>query len=431
MCDFIKLNSYYLRCEVNSKTFLWMLLPFLFSCKKKSSVEIDISPPTGTRTELTIDSLYLYAKEIYLWNESLPSYSSFAPRDRYSLITSEINALNEEIFDITQFKINEKTKMPYEFTNYGLPKYSYIEKEVKGVSKSIASSVETLNSNKIVIARYNNISYIALHSFPKLNDIKSDFDDVFLQISSYNSDIIVVDLRYNNGGYVETVEYLANLIAPSKLNGKLMYSESFNQMLQSRNAKILRNQPYLDNNGNTVIINGRKATMADVDYSEKGNTYFFKKQGNLESVKNIYFITSGKTASASELLISLFKPYFNVKLVGEKTYGKPVGFFPIHIDKYSFYLSSFLIKNAVGWFDYFDNMQPHIKVTLPSNPNLGHPEEPCLKSIISDVNGTSKITSAKDKIIKQVFENKQQTTEEMGSNGVLIENRLRLKEFNR
>ncbi|WP_262506178.1 S41 family peptidase [Sphingobacterium spiritivorum] len=130
----------------------------------------------------------------------------------------------------------------------------------------------------------------------------------------------MLDLRYNKGGYIETTEYLANLIAPSRLNGKIMYTEQFNNLLISGHAKILKHQPYLDHNGNYVKINGRQATMADVDFSEKGNTYQFSKKGKLESIKNIYFITSQSTASASELLISLFKPYFNVKTVGQKTF---------------------------------------------------------------------------------------------------------------
>lgn len=414
--------------NLNFGTLYTVLIIFLlFSCKKTSLEDNNVSPKTGTRKELTIDSLYLYAKEIYLWNEALPEYSTFLPRDRYSNIKAENEAIKKELFDITQLKVNKTTNIPYEFTRYGYPKYSFFEEKTTRASKLNVYSKATNIGNEIVVARVNDISYLAIHSFPELNNIKSDLDEAFLKIASYNLTTIVVDLRYNNGGYIETAEYLANLIAPSVHNGKLMYSESFNQTLQFRNAKILKNQPYLDNNGDIVIINGRKATMADVDYSEKGNSYFFNKKGNLESVKNIYFITSSITASASEMLISLFKPYFNIKLVGEKTYGKPIGFFPIHIDKYSFYLSSFLIKNANGWSDYYSGMDPDIRVELSTNPNLGDPNEACLKSIILDVYGNSKLAKTSQHIPNREILKMRNLSTQLNKNTFLTENRLKLK----
>lgn len=400
------------------------LLPILFSCEKNKWEDEPVSPKTGTRTELTIDSLYLYAKEVYLWNDVLPNYSSFDPRNKYNNITPEDNALKKELFDIAQFKINESTKLPYEFTNYGSPKYSYLEETSKENLKATSNNKKVNNIN---VSHIHKLSYLAIHSFPQLNSIKADLDETFSEISAQNPSTLVIDLRYNSGGYIETAEYLANLMAPTYLNGKVIYSESFNQTLQSGNAKILKNQPYLDNNGNYVTISGRQATMADVDYSEKGNTYFFKKQGTLESVKNIYFIISGTTASASELLISSFKPYFNVKLVGQKTYGKPVGFFAINIDKYSIYMSSFLIKNATGWSDYFNGMDPHITVALPANPNLGDPEEPCLKSIISDLATSSKTKKVANKLLKEHFNRDNNNFLILKDKGLLLENRLRLK----
>ncbi|AIM38681.1 hypothetical protein KO02_19745 [Sphingobacterium sp. ML3W] len=398
----------------------------LFSCKKHPLEDTPVSPETGTRMELTIDSLYLYAKEIYLWNEALPSYATFTPRDKYKNITPEINALRKELFDISQFKINDNTNLPYEFSYYGSPKYSSIFEQTKVNLKANLSSSRKTSNNDLTIIQINNISYLAIHEFPQLREIKSDLDEIFSEISIQSPNTIVIDLRYNQGGYIETVEYLANLIASSKLKGKVMYTESYNPTLQSGKAKILKHQPYTDSNGNSVIINGRQANMADVDYSEKGNTYYFDKKNNLESVKNIYFITSGTTASASELLISLFKPYYDVKLVGQKTFGKPVGFFAVNIDKYVTYMSSFLIKNANGWSNYFDGMQPNIEVELSSNPNLGDPNEECLKSIILDVNGDLNMPLKSETVFRKSPSSKHKYNE-IGNKGMSLENRLKLK----
>ncbi|MGE8431511.1 S41 family peptidase [Chryseobacterium joostei] len=364
-----------------------ILLVILWACKKEPKVDENNSPKTGSRTELTIDSLFLYAKEVYLWNDILPSYGTFSPREKYTHIVPEIKALNTELFDISQLKVNEKTQLPFEY-NSGFPRYSYLQRKSDQTSKADAIALSNLKKNDIIFSSVDKISYFAIHSFPPLNVIKSDLDRIFINIAELRPKYLVVDLRYNKGGYIETAEYIANLIAPSRLNGKMMYSEKYNNTLASGEAKILKNQPYLDNAGNYVKIGGRQATLADADFSEKGNTYNFKKKGKLEGIENIYFITSGSTASASELLISVFKPYLNVKLVGKKTYGKPVGYFAINIDKYSIYMSSFLLKNADGWFDYFEGIEPNIVVNLLDNPKFGHPDEAGFKSVIQEINGS-------------------------------------------
>lgn len=401
------------------------LLILFFGCKKEPKEDEITSPITGSRTEFTLDSLYLYAKEIYLWNDALPSYTAFSPREKYAHITSEINAVNIELFDLSQFKINEQTKLPYEYRGLTSPKYSYVETNYEQNAKAMIPASAVQNSG-IIVNHIDDVTYLYVPSFPQLNTLRADLDNIFIDIAKQNPRTMVIDLRYNKGGYIETAEYLANLIASSRLNGKIMYVESFNNTLSAGKTKILKHQPYLDINGNYVKINGRQATMADIDFSEKGNTYYFNKKGQLESVENIYFITSRSTASASELLISLFKPYYNTKLVGQKTFGKPVGFFPIEIDKYSIYLSSFLLKNATGWFDYFDGMEPNIPVDLSISPNLGDPEEVGLKSILRDIGGNK--TSLLATNHKQSTGGSQQHSKKPISNQEipLIEKRLKL-----
>ncbi len=70
------------------------------STKKQDPKPIDTSKQTVPPTTLDLikDSIFLYAKEDYLWNTSLPTYATFNPRsftggDEITALTNEVNAI--------------------------------------------------------------------------------------------------------------------------------------------------------------------------------------------------------------------------------------------------------------------------------------------------------------------------------------------------
>jgi len=363
----------------------------LSSCQKGEEVSPEeeiISPTTGTRKEFTLDSILIYARQVYLWQQGLPSYADFNPRSRYGSISPELTAYKTELYDISQMNINPQTGTPYESPVYaGNPKYSFMEETSHTITDPLAlvvgGSTDAILKASVLDVGNKTLAYLALGSFPELSSCQDELDQAFSTFAQAEASAIAIDLRSNGGGYVKTAEYVANLLIPSRLNGKVMYTEVFNEQMQDGKATILQHQLYQDALGNTVEYQGRLATLADVDFSMAANTSYFHKKGALEAIQDVYFIVSGNTASASELLISSLKPYMNVKLVGEKTYGKPVGFFNILIDTYSFYFSSFIIQNADGWSDYLNGMEPDVSIALPANATLGDPEEPGLKGVAS------------------------------------------------
>jgi len=129
------------------------------------------------------------------------------------------------------------------------------------------------------------------------------------------------------------------------------------------------------------------------------------------------------TASASEMLINSLKPYFNVKLIGEQTYGKPVGSFGIKIDRMVLSAVSFQIKNAKDEGDYFSGMPVEIAAT---DEQLGNESELIFANSLSLINKqqakVAKTAVARVKSIVNLSSNKVGFTKPE-----MIKERLRLK----
>jgi carboxyl-terminal processing protease len=195
------------------------------------------------------------------------------------------------------------------------------------------------------------IGYLVFNSFTSGANATPKLDAAFNYFQSQGVNELVVDLRYNGGGYTSTAEYLDNLIVPAGKTGTAMYSYHFNDILQNRKAVLLANQVRRDDQ------TGELYNLAQFDYSVATNTVKFAKKGAL-NINRVFFIVTGASASASELTINNLKPHMDVQLIGNTTYGKPVGFFDIKINKYELYVPQFETKNSAGQGGYYTGMTP-------------------------------------------------------------------------
>jgi C-terminal processing protease CtpA/Prc len=192
------------------------------------------------------------------------------------------------------------------------------------------------------------IGYMVINSFlGDTSQLATAFQNTISYFNSQNVTDIVVDLRYNGGGYVSAQQNLANYLAPAAANNSLMMKETFNDKHQSYNSSL-----------------------------------YFKKKGLL-SPNHILFIVSEFTASASELLINNLKPYMTVKLIGPgNTDGKPVGFFPIADGDWYVFPVSFRSTNSAGNGEYFNGFTPDAITADGLTKNWGDISESCLAEAI-------------------------------------------------
>ena len=132
--------------------------------------------------------------------------------------------------------------------------------------------------------------------------------EAFRTFRSAEIDDLVLDLRYNSGGYVQTEEVLASLLVPVKEieAGSVFSREVFNSRLAAElGDECSRFQT-------NFLIMGTIMTILTTD-------------GANPDLPRLYVLTSGSSASASECLVCGLKPYMEVTLIGERTAGKYCG----------------------------------------------------------------------------------------------------------
>lgn len=185
------------------------------------------------------------------------------------------------------------------------------------------------------------VGYLVFSTFTSPDNAKAPLNAAFDYFITQNITDLIVDLRYNGGGYVETAEYLDNLIVPAAKTGTTMYTAFYSDKLQADNYPLLF----------------AKFAINKGDFLPANNTVLFAKQKGL-AINRVIFIVGSGTASASELTINNLRPHLDVRLVGGTTYGKPVGFFGIPMGGYDLYVPEFETKNSATQGGYYAGMTP-------------------------------------------------------------------------
>ena len=161
------------------------------------------------------------------------------------------------------------------------------------------------------------VGYMELATFISTAD--AAMDAVFADFRAQGVNDIILDLRYNGGGLVSTSELLGDFLG-GDVAENLVYSKTvFNE---------LRAPAY-----NTVE--------------------FFERRGNSASLVRLVVIASGRTASASELVINGMDPHVEVVIVGTDTFGKPVGQVGLDFCEKILRPTAFQTLNANDFGDYF------------------------------------------------------------------------------
>lgn len=159
---------------------------------------------------------------------------------------------------------------------------------------------------------------------------------------------LVLDLRYNGGGLVDVAVHLSSLVGGALTAG----------------------QPFA-----TFAHNDRNAYRNET-------LRFAEASPASPSLSRLIVITSRSSASASELVINGLRPFMPVVLIGDATYGKPVGQYLIEFCSKVLAPVSFSLENASGEANYFDGFAPTCVAGDGIDRELGDPEEASLAEAV-------------------------------------------------
>ena len=150
-----------------------------------------------------------------------------------------------------------------------------------------------------------NIGYLVFNAFKA--DYNDELNAAFAQMKADGINELVLDLRYNGGGSLETAVALAGMINGNYSGSPYVFLD-FNNKHNSEDGF-----DYLSNQMNTYsLVN---------NIPEKSGTETI----NSLNLTKVYVLVNFQTASASELTVQCLKKYVNVVTIGYDTVGKFVG----------------------------------------------------------------------------------------------------------
>jgi carboxyl-terminal processing protease len=152
---------------------------------------------------------------------------------------------------------------------------------------------------KVITSGAHKIGYLMYNGF--YSSFDGQLNDAIGQLKNEGITELVLDLRYNGGGSVRTATYLASMIT-GQFTNELFTKEHWNDNLQKQ----------FEDNNPELLVNNFYDALAD------------ETPINHLKLDKLYVITTGSTASASELIINGLNPYITVKTIGTKTVGKYV-----------------------------------------------------------------------------------------------------------
>jgi C-terminal processing protease CtpA/Prc len=207
-------------------------------------------------------------------------------------------------------------------------------------------TIPTVSLTRVYKVDGRRVGYIFFRNF--VEPSYEALDNAFAELAAAGVDDLVLDLRYNGGGLVNVAQHLASHIGGARTDGQV-FAEYFHNDRNTFRNHIIRFEP---------------------------------KEPRL-ALDRLIVVTTGASASASELVINALRPFMPVTVIGGRTYGKPVGQYGIGFCDKLLAAVAFALRNADGHGDFFEGFPPDCPAPDDAGHQLGDPDEGSLKEALT------------------------------------------------
>jgi carboxyl-terminal processing protease len=204
-----------------------------------------------------------------------------------------------------------------------------------------AVTIPTVSVLRLYDADGRKVAYLNFRNF--VQPSFAALDTAFAQLREAGANELVLDLRYNGGGLVAVAQRLASLIGGTRTQDQL-FAEFFHNDRRNDLNRQLR----------------------------------FESQANALNLSRLVVITTRASASASELVINALRPFIPVVIVGDTTFGKPVGQYSFTFCDKVLNPVSFTLRNARGESDFYTGFPPNCAAADDLDHQFGDPAEASL-----------------------------------------------------
>jgi carboxyl-terminal processing protease len=206
--------------------------------------------------------------------------------------------------DGTELTINNYRDLLFSASSYILNLADYNGGNPTSNGQSVSLTKTEVQENPVFITKTfdvmgKKIGYLMYNGFTSA--FNNELNNAFASLSSEGVTDLVLDFRYNPGGSVRTATYLSSMVT-GQFTGELFTKEKWNDKWQN----------YFDSSSPESLINNF------VNQTSDGSAI------NSLNLNDVVILTTGGSASASELVINGLNPYINVTTIGTKTEGKYV-----------------------------------------------------------------------------------------------------------
>jgi carboxyl-terminal processing protease len=180
---------------------------------------------------------------------------------------------------------------------------------------------------------------------------------------AYGVQELVLDMRYNGGGFLYTALSLSSMVTGPTADGKVFEQLRYNDKRAAETAQA------------TILFSGR------VQHGER--TYTTGAALPRLGLRRLYVLSSDSTCSASESVINSLRGVgVDVVIIGKATCGKPYGFSRADNCGFAYFPIEFQGVNALGFGDYAYGFAPTCDAADDFDNPLGSTSERLLATAL-------------------------------------------------